>query len=145
MSKMRWGLKEQTSPSLCLQGGSHCTVWIMSLNHKTLCLLLQLMFCRFGVNDFFMASVIFYHGAVIFLQFLHWERGLVLHSEPHSDWTHQRICIQQLLRRGVHTLLLCIDWSSCYLINVFFHHHRSPQFDKAGFFCSRPEIVCGCV
>lgn len=63
---MHWGLKEQTSPSLCLQGGSHCTVWIMSLNHKTLCLLLQLMFYRFGVNDFFMASVIFYHGAVIF-------------------------------------------------------------------------------
>lgn len=127
---MHWGLKEWTYPSLCLQGGSNITGSCLNNEYLQLryvngvkCLLQQTTFSIFGVFPTFIGYHLlnyFSNNSVLcFLQFLHWERGLVLHSEPRCDWTHSGIwSIQQLLGRSEQTLLLCIDLLSHY--NIFF-------------------------
>ena len=157
---MHWGLKEWTYPSLCLQGGSNITGSCLNNEYLQLryvngvkCLLQQTTFSIFGVFPTFIGYHLlnyFSNNSVLcFLQFLHWERGLVLHSEPRCDRTHSGIwSIQQLLGRSEQTLLLCIDLLSHY--NIFFlqviviNLHVIQQV----FFlcvCSRAGIVCGCL
>lgn len=69
------------------------------------------------------------------LQFLHWKRGLVLHSQPRCHWTHQGIrSIQQLLRRREFPLLL---FSFIFLCHAY---PQQPQGKK-----NIKRCVCACV
>lgn len=78
-----------------------------------------------------MASLIFYHVVVIFcssfIEREDWFYTLSRTVTEHTRGSAFNSCSGEVCK------LLCAHRSSCYLMNVFFCRHQSPQCDKAGF------------